>query len=707
MFELERECRVRLFVSHSGRDRAWAEWVAWQLEHAGWGVSAELDCWDWHAGDNFVAKINSALASCDHMVAICSQAYYEPARWTNEEWTAALRMAKDRPRFLVPVRIDDAPAPPLLAGLITPALHGLPVDQVRATLLGAIRPPGRPDREPPLPARAGGGQGEGPRLPGVLPPVWGVVPARNEAFTGRDGMLVRLREGLRGSGRSVVHALHGAGGVGKTQLATEYAWRFANDYEAVWWVNAEQADRIGEQYAAFAVTWGLVDPATQVGPAVDTLRTYCRSRTNWLVVLDNAVSASEVREWLLAGPGHVLVTSRNPHWPPEMGTAVSVDVFARGESIALLHAHLPILPDDHAHRLAEALGDLPLALAQAAGFLSETAMPATEYLNLLDTTAAEVLDEGTPISYPRSLAKSLRIAVEQLRITDPAAAQLLRLCAFLAPEPIPTRWFRSAGPAILPKPLAATVAVPLPFRRTLGLLSRYGLAKLADDYLTVHRLTQRLLRADTTDPKQATTTVENLLAAVSPGRPTDPTTWPTWADLLPHLRTVDLAGTDNDQLAWQACETALYLLLRGEPHAYHNMIAPLHQAWLDRRGPDARSTLWAANHLAHALAAVGRPQDAITLERNLLTHFRDTHGEDHLETLIAANNLALRLGELGEHEQARALAEDTLTRRRRVLGDDHPNTLSSADNLALRLAELGEHEQARKVEDWIKRHRGA
>ena len=249
---------------------------------------------------------------------------------------------------------------------------------------------------------------------------------------------------------------------------------------------------------------------------------YCRSRGKWLVVLDNATSAREVHDWLLAGPGHVLVTSRDPHWPPEMGAAVSVDVFTRGESIALLHAHLPTLSDDHANRLAQQLGDLPLALAQAAGFLSETTMPAPEYLTLLDTTAAEVLDEGVPISYPRSLAKSLRITVEQLTSTDAAAAQLLRFCAFLAPEPIPTRWFPHAGPEILPEPLAATVAAPLAFRRTLGLLSRYGLAKLTDDHLTVHRLTQRLLRADTADPPHQTTTVETCSPLSPPGSPQIP-----------------------------------------------------------------------------------------------------------------------------------------------------------------------------------------
>ena len=131
-------------------------------------------------------------------------------------------------------------------------------------------------------------------MPGLLPPVWGPVPGPNEAFTGRDGMLVRLREGLQGSGRSVVHALQGAGGVGKTQLAAEYARRFAGDYDAMWWVNAEQADRIGEQYAAFAVAWGLVDPATPVGPAVEALRGCCRGRGRWLVVLDNATSVRDI-----------------------------------------------------------------------------------------------------------------------------------------------------------------------------------------------------------------------------------------------------------------------------------------------------------------------------------------------------------------------------------------------------------------------------
>ena len=200
---------MRVFVSHAGRDRAWAEWAAWQLEHAGWDVAVELDAWDWGAGDNFVERMNTALASCDHVLALLSTAYFEPSRWTGEEWMAALHLARARPGFLVPVRLDDAPAPPLLASLLAPALYDIPREQARAVLLAALRPSGRPDHEPAPPIGL-----PQPRLPGVLPPVWGQVPSRNEAFTGRDGILVGLREDLVGADRSAVHALRGAGGVG-------------------------------------------------------------------------------------------------------------------------------------------------------------------------------------------------------------------------------------------------------------------------------------------------------------------------------------------------------------------------------------------------------------------------------------------------------------------------------------------------------------
>src|SRR4051812_3754099 len=108
---------VRVFISHAGPDTAWAEWIASLLAEAGFEV--ELGAWDWRTGDSLVARMDAALARADAMVAVFSRAYFEPGGWRGEEWQAALRTAKHRPRFLLRVRIDDPPAPPLLAGSIT------------------------------------------------------------------------------------------------------------------------------------------------------------------------------------------------------------------------------------------------------------------------------------------------------------------------------------------------------------------------------------------------------------------------------------------------------------------------------------------------------------------------------------------------------------------------------------------------------------
>jgi hypothetical protein len=147
------------------------------------------------------------------------------------------------------------------------------------------------------------------------------------------------------------------------------------------------------------------------------LFTRLRDQGRWLVVLDNAASEEAVRPWVPAGPGHVIVTSRNPHWP-EVAAKVQVGVFACGESVALLRAQVPTLTETDAGQLAAALGDLPLAVAQAAGLIAETGMPAAEYLQLLRDSAAEVLSEGRPGSYPVPLAAAVRISLDRLTTED-------------------------------------------------------------------------------------------------------------------------------------------------------------------------------------------------------------------------------------------------------------------------------------------------
>ncbi len=160
-----------------------------------------------------------------------------------------------------PVRVEEVPAdlvPPVLRPLVSCDVFGVAEAEARRVLLAAVAGPARPAGAPGFPGQAGrlcrlGGAG--PRLPGVLSPVWGNVPPRNPGFTCRDQMLADVRQALLSGGREVVQALAGMGGVGKTQLAAEYAYRFASGYDVVWWIAAEQAGLIGEQVAALAAKW--------------------------------------------------------------------------------------------------------------------------------------------------------------------------------------------------------------------------------------------------------------------------------------------------------------------------------------------------------------------------------------------------------------------------------------------------------------------
>ncbi|GAB3169115.1 NB-ARC domain-containing protein [Micromonospora palomenae] len=694
-----------LFVSHAGRDRAWAEWVAWHLRAAGHTV--ELDCVDWAAGDNFIERMHAALARPNPLVALLSTAYLDASRYTSDEWTARLAQRRRDPRArLIPLRVDDVTLDGIWAPIVVPDLFGLSTADAVTTLLTAVDGPPSSTAAPPYPHVVVPATEAGPRPPGSLPPVWNVA-RRNPAFTGRDAMLITLREKLQAGQHAVVQALQGMGGVGKTQLAIEYAHRFAGEYELVWWIASEQPELIGEQLAALAAECGIAPTGTDTPTAVHKLRGHLRQSLRWLIIFDNVEDRDAITDWLPDGSGHVVVTSRSPVWAG-VAQPVGVDVFARSESVALLRTHLPHVSEAEADQLAEALGDLPLAVAQAADLLAETGMPVPDYLQTLDEHAADLLGGRPPVGYPAPLGAAVRVATERLTREDPAAGQLLTLCAFLAPEPVPLHLFRHAPDQTLPEPLATTARSGIALDRTVGHITRYGLARPSGDGPILHRLTQAILK-DTLTPEQRTTTreqVDQLLIAARPDDGTDPAHWPRWTRLMPHILAADPATTTNTELRYLIHSAIWHLLARGDARTALPLAHHLHTEWTRRHGPDDDTTLFASDLLAHAHRQLGQYQQARALDEDILTRRRRIHGDDHPHTLNSASNLAGDIRQLGEYEQARALDEDTLTRYRRVLGDDNFYTLSSANNLAVDLSQLGQYETARAlIEDTLTRRR--
>jgi tetratricopeptide (TPR) repeat protein len=729
------------FISYTAADRAWAEWIAWQLEAEGY--TTVLQAWDFTPGDNFVVRMRDALDHADRTIAVLSPAYLT-SEYGTDEWASAFLHDATGQQRLLPVLVETCELPRLLAALVYIDLAGLTREQARARLLAGVRRGRRrPQREPGFPGDAGPAAAGEPTFPGRQPKVSN-LPARNLVFTGRDSQLTALQQRLTTATPAVVsqpQALHGLGGVGKTQLALEYAHRHGGDYDLIWWMGAEQPAAIPGQLVALARRLGIpeaVDQAETIAVLFDELRI----RDRWLLVFDNAEDPRHLRAfWPPGGGGQVLVTSRNPAWGG-LATPVPLDVLPRAESVGFLRRRLG--DDDPAFaRLAEVLGDLPLALEQAAAYLEETAIGVSDYLDLLGERAQELFALGQPTS-EQTIATIWTLALQRLREQTPAAEDLLVLCAYLAPDDIP-RSLLAQHPGVLPQRLAATIQDRLAYQQAVAALRRYSLVKASGDALSVHRLVQAVVRQRLDDQTRQVwaASATRLLCAAFPGRPEKVTAWPVAGRLLPHA----LAVTDQPDSHNAEPETTAILLSRAARYLWGRAEHPtamrlleravaVCQAWLPaddpttaqslttlglvlrdqgdldrarthleralsihkaRFGPDHPSTAWGLNFVANVLRAQGDLDGARALHERALAIFEARLGADDLATANSLENLAGVLYDQGDLDDARTRLERVLAIREAGLGPDDPDTAWSLDNLALVRRAQGDLDDARTL----------
>jgi TIR domain/Tetratricopeptide repeat len=699
------------YISYASQDRLWAEWVGGRLISAGYTI--ELDVWDWLPGDNIILAREDALQRADRVLALCSAAYFGGG-FPEQDWTAVIAAERGKPHRLVPVWIEDLEGrqlPGLLRSVQPIKLFGVSEAEASRRLIAGLAGELGPDGTPLFPGPAAPAEPDrdgslGPRLPSSNRPAAWHVPSRNPDFTGRDSLLVRVREKLLRAFPGVV-VLQGPGGVGKTQLSIEYAHRFASAYDAVWVVDSEQPELITGQFADLAVAIGAATPVADAQIAATAAIAALGDGRRWLLVFDNVEDPDHLTGFLPDGQGHVLVTTRAGMWQ-EIGSLVAVDEFSRAESTALLTNRVATLPVVDADLVASVLGDLPLALAQAAGVL-QTGLPAAEFQRLLDSQATQLLSQGKPRSYAATLAAATLIAMDKLAAANPKAANLLCLCGYLAPESIPATWFsRPAAYECLP---GAAEVTPLPAEvletiHVYGHIRDIGLGRVDQNGLRLHRLTQAIIR-DHTAEHQATyrDVVIAVLTAAAPQNSDDPVGWPDWSRLIPHLLVL---APENAPAALRplACAAARYLLVSGQAKAALAMTTRLHQIWIAELGPDNTDTLTAAQHLAHAIHDIGGYAEALGIQRDTYDRRLRLLGEDHPDTLRSANDLAVSLGALGRREEALMLERDTYDRYRRVLGEDHPDTLFSGGNLASSLHDLGRRKEALALQqDSYDRHR--
>jgi tetratricopeptide (TPR) repeat protein len=559
---------------------------------------------------------------------------------------------------------------------------------------------------------------------GRTPEVWGKIPPRNMNFTGREELLVKLRQSVAGDVTAVLpHAVHGQGGVGKTQTVVEYAHRYQDEYDLVWWIPSDQTVLVSSSLASLAPHMGL-PPATATGiedaasAVLDKLR-LGDPYDKWLLIFDNADQPEDISEIIPHGPGHVLITSRNNRWMGVVDT-VPIDVFTRKESIEFFDKRVPgtMSPED-ADRLAEALGDLPLALEQAGALQAETGMPVDEYLRLLNDQTSQLLAEGKPSEYPVSMTAAWGLSVTKLSEQVPEAVELLNCCAFFGPEPIPRAVFGQAPPG-LGEQMTSLVSDPIRLSRTIGELGRYALAKIntqsnargnahgnpqanpSGRTIQVHRLIQALVRDGLSeeDRERLRADVHVLLTGATPEAAEDTANWAKYSELLAHIVPAGVATSRDRSVRRLALRFVWYLYISGDYGSAERFVQTCEASWEADSGEVDPDVLEARRNRGIIIRELGRYAEAYALNQETLARTQqvsDTDPEYQVALLEIVNSIGADLRAAGDFIAARTHDQDSLTRHKAAFGTDDARTLRVMNNLALDLGLVSEYQAAREL----------
>ncbi|MDR2579423.1 MAG: toll/interleukin-1 receptor domain-containing protein [Fibromonadaceae bacterium] len=639
------------FISYNKTDKQWAEWIAAVLEQNGY--SCYIQAWDFRPGGNFVLDMDNASVQSERFIAVLSQNYLD-SKYCQPEWASAFtKDPNSEKRLLIPVRISDVKPEGLFAGIVYIDLFGVGENIAEERLLNGV------DKKDILRHRPSYPETLKASFPSSLP--FNNLPfIRNKYFTGRDSIFEDICAGFEnGNVNSQTQVITGTGGFGKTQIALEYAYRHANKYDYIWWIQAETEATVLMSYKNFAVKMKRLNRDQQDSELIiETVLSWMSSNSKWLFIYDNADNITGDTAWLPKNNHeNILITTRDAH--NDIGNIIHIDVFKEEEAIDFLEKRAGIKDFPNALKLADRLGFHPLALEQAAAYIKIHKITYTEYLSLFEDYGLKVLEKvDGVINYKDSIVATLEISLK--KIEQEASLLLLYLCSYMAPENIDEMLFNENS-TLLPSPLKEMMADRLKRNDVWSQLTRYSLLKKQEDGkgYSMHRLLQEIVWNKISNDLQWMQYCLPLFRKSYDFEYGNIESHNRFLRLAPHVEAflnvaTSILTADEEQ------EKIAYLYHIGGFGNHH------------------------LGNYSNALECYGY---ALVIREKVL-------GKEHPRTARTYDNMAKVFREQGDYGKALEYHGYALAIREKVLGKEHPNTADTYNNMATVFRDQDDYDKA-------------
>jgi tetratricopeptide (TPR) repeat protein/nucleoside phosphorylase len=556
-----------------------------------------------------------------------------------------------------------------------------------------------------------------PRIPERKAQVWTVPYRQNRCFVGRETLLACIATAFSSweALTTPVVVLAGLGGIGKTQTALEYAYRSSGRYRAVFWVNATSQETLLADLLTLARTLGIsVAQQAETQEHLLLVRRWLEQQQHWLLILDALPDFSLALETLpLRSTGHVLVTTQH-RVSQAVARVLEVGPLTEQEALSLLFVRAGLLcwpspvarvPDEEraaAQRLYRLFAGLPLALDQAGAYLEQTGCGMAEYEQRYRARHLPFLQRRgeTAMDHPASVVATWSLTFQQVEARDPCAADLLRVCAFLAPAVIPQAIFLQGASRLGPH-LANLEHDDLLFDTAVATLRQFSLIRRDSRTHTIslHRLVQVVLRALMPADQQALWAgrVVQALCAAFPQR--QESVWAQCAFYLAHVSVCEELVM-RYRLSFPALGPVVYRVGRffHEHGQYQQALACYQRARqfcqaiplaVDPDGlPQILESLgWLALGRRHFVQAEAYLDEAWTLKREI-------YGPAHLETAYTLHTLG-RVAHAQRHfEEAERFYQQALQIKEQTLGKEHAETATTVLALGWLMFDQQQYPQA-------------